>query len=356
MLGFVGMGVSGYDGISVEGVRTIKDADIIYVENFTSPVREAEVETIKRNVQGTVRTAARWQVEDGRAIIEEAREKDVVILSPGDPYVATTHIELRVRAESEGIRTFTVHGASAVTAIVGGCGLHQYKVGRTCTIMDDPSSMTTPYYTIYHNVIRGSHSILLLEYDQAGGFFLDPRRALELLLDAEAGQGRGVVVPDTYVIVVSRTGGEQQVVSGMIGSVRDASFGEPPHTIIIPGAMHFTETDALKVLSRCLDPPQEGANAAERISQQMIRRYTPMINGEIDRLRSLYRGDDAADEVFDNARRYIDDARNFMEQGNDEVAVLSIGYADGLVDALRIAKGLEPHTSAGALKRGDTAR
>ncbi|KKM27631.1 hypothetical protein LCGC14_1572750, partial [marine sediment metagenome] len=39
---------------------------------------------------------------------------------------------------------------------------------------------------------------------------------------------------------------------------------------------------------------------------------------------------------------YIKDAENFLEQGKDEVAILSIGYADGLVDSLRMAKGLEP--------------
>ena len=39
---------------------------------------------------------------------------------------------------------------------------------------------------------------------------------------------------------------------------------------------------------------------------------------------------------------YINDAENFLKQGKDENAVLSIGYADGLVDALRMAKGIEP--------------
>ena len=40
--------------------------------------------------------------------------------------------------------------------------------------------------------------------------------------------------------------------------------------------------------------------------------------------------------------KFIDDAENFLKQGKDENAVLSIGYADGLIDALRIAKGIEP--------------
>ena len=43
---------------------------------------------------------------------------------------------------------------------------------------------------------------------------------------------------------------------------------------------------------------------------------------------------------------YIKDAEIFFEQGKDELAILSIGYADGLVDALRIAKGIEPETNS----------
>jgi diphthine synthase len=46
--------------------------------------------------------------------------------------------------------------------------------------------------------------------------------------------------------------------------------------------------------------------------------------------------------VLENAELYIKDAEKFLAEGKDEVAILSIGYADGLVDALRIAKGLEP--------------
>ena len=46
--------------------------------------------------------------------------------------------------------------------------------------------------------------------------------------------------------------------------------------------------------------------------------------------------------MLENAELYIQDAEKFLEQGKDEVAILSIGYADGLVDSLRIAKGLEP--------------
>ena len=46
--------------------------------------------------------------------------------------------------------------------------------------------------------------------------------------------------------------------------------------------------------------------------------------------------------MLENAELYIQDAEKFLEEGKDEIAILSIGYADGLVDALRIAKGIDP--------------
>ena len=39
--------------------------------------------------------------------------------------------------------------------------------------------------------------------------------------------------------------------------------------------------------------------------------------------------------MLDNAEYYVDDAINFMDQGKNELAVLSIGYADGLVDCIK---------------------
>jgi diphthine synthase len=47
-------------------------------------------------------------------------------------------------------------------------------------------------------------------------------------------------------------------------------------------------------------------------------------------------------EVLENAELYIDDAERFLRQGKHELAVLTIGYAEGLIDALRFQKGINP--------------
>ena len=119
-------------------------------------------------------------------------------------------------------------------------------------------------------------------------------------------------------------------------------FGEPPHSIIIPGKLHFTESDAVSVLTECLDKPSDNSARIKSISVQMIERYVPMVRKALEEIKPLYDESKEFREVFENAKLYIDDAENFLKQGKDENAVLSIGYADGLVDALRMAKGIEP--------------
>jgi len=345
MLWFVGTGISGYDSISVEGLRVIEEADFVYLEQFTSPMTKTDLSKIKKHVRGEFRIAGRWMVEDGVEILRNSRGKRAVLLSYGDPYIATTHIELRARAEGEKIKTGTVHGASSVTSMIGECGLHYYKVGRIATIMDDPKSMTTPYYVTYRNLVEGNHTILLLEYNQEGGFFLDPKAALSRLMDAEKGQGRGVVGPDTFGIVASRIGsGDQGITAGKISRLGKADFGGPPHTIIIPGRMHFTEADALRVLTDCLDEPRSNSDATRRIAAQMIEKYVPMVRKALEEVSPRYRDSKEFGPVLENAGLYIRDAELFLQEGRDEVAVLSIGYADGLVDALRMAKGMDPRT------------
>jgi hypothetical protein len=43
-------------------------------------------------------------------------------------------------------------------------------------------------------------------------------------------------------------------------------------------------------------------------------------------------------EILDNAECYIDDAERFLKQGKFELAILSMGYAEGLIDALGMQK------------------
>ena len=343
MLWFVGLGISGTKSISIEVEKMIQEADFVYLEAFTSPISQTHEEEIKKIVNGNFKIAKRWLVEDGQEILKAAKNSTVILLSYGDPYVATTHIELRTRAKLENIETNTIHSASAVTSMIGEAGLQFYKVGRVVTIMNEKKSTITPYTTIFKNLTQGLHSIILLEYNHDKKYFLDPKNAILDLLDIEKEQKRTVLSYDTFAIIASRIGFEtQKIISGKFSNLLKTDFGEPPHSIIIPGKLHFTESDAINVLTECLDKPSDNSSKIKNTSAQMIERYVPMVRKALEEIKPLYNDSKEFQEVFENAKLYIDDAENFLKQGKDENAVLSIGYADGLIDALRMAKGIDP--------------
>ncbi len=343
MLWFVGLGISGVKSISIEAQEILSIADIVYLEQFTSPIGKTDLKEIKKLTRGEFKPVKRWVVEDGDEILKNAKNKKVVLLSYGDPYIATTHIELRTRAIKDKIKTHSVHSSSSLTSMIGECGLHFYKIGRLATIMSEMKSMTTPYFVIYKNIIEGNHTVLLLEYNQDKDFFLDPKDALLGLIKTEKGQKRKVITPSTYAIVPSRIGfRNQSIVSGKISSLLKHDFGKPPHTLIITGRFHFTESDALKILVNCLDEPYDNSEKTKKIPVQMMEKYVPMVREALEEVTPLYKGQKEYKVILENAELYIQDAEKFLEDGQDEVAILSIGYADGLVDALRLAKGLEP--------------
>src|SRR6267378_2219411 len=321
MLWFVGLGISGPDGIGLDTLQILKKADIVFFEVFTSPIPQPELLKIKKMVKGEFKTAARWMVEDGKMILKDAKKKNVVLLSYGDPYIATTHIELRTRAILEKIKTKTIHAASAITSLVGECGLHYYKVGKPVTMMNEKQSIPSVYYTIYENLIAGSHTIIILEYNNDKKFFLDPKDALSNLLLAEK---------------------EQKRVAGKLSMLKNIDFGKPPHSIIIPGRMHFTEFDALKVLAKCLDEPFDNSSKIKKISDQMLEKYIPKARKALEEITKRFKSDKSLQSVLENANLYLDDAEKFQSEGKEELAVLSIGYAEGLINALRFSKGIDP--------------
>ena len=343
MLWFIGLGVSGIPELSDNTISIIKNAEIVYLESFTSPISEDEKIQLENISTGKFKIAKRWLVEDGNEILENAKKRETVLISYGDPYIATTHLELKTRAIKDEIETKTIHSSSIVSSLIGEVGLHYYKVGKVLTIMGDPKSINTPYNTVFDNLLNRIHSVILLEYNEDKSFFLEPQNALSMLLDCEEKQKRKIISSETFGIVASRIGkNDQRIISGNIDNLIKSKFGEPPHSIIIPGKLHFTESDAVKMVTVCLDEPIDNSINFRSISEQMIEKYVPMVREALNEIKPYYENLKEYEDVLINAKLYIDDAENFLKEGKKEHAVLSIGYADGLVDALRIAKGFDP--------------
>jgi diphthine synthase len=356
MLWLIGIGVTGYKGVSLHALDILKKCDIIYFERFTSPLYEEDLFNLNSLIEGYNKTrkiipAQRWFIEDGNQIIEQAKNENVALITYGDPLIATTLTELDVRARKNSINVDVIHAASGITSLIGESGLHIYKFGRTVTMMSSPQSAVSVYNAIFDNLLSGNHTLILTEYnsDHNKFFFLDPNEVFKMLIEVEKDIRSNVISEETFVIVASRIGTEQKkIISGKIKSLIGMSFETGPHSIILTGSLHFSESDAIHALTINVDEPIDNTENIQRISVNMIKKYTPKAKQAMKQMRDIIIGENMPSlnkgsiEVLENAELYIDDAERFLRQGKHELAVLTIGYAEGLIDALRFQKGINP--------------
>ncbi len=274
-------------------------------------------------------------VEDGKEILEKASASRVVLAVQGDPMIATTHTDLRVRATSRGIRTSVVHGATSPAAAASESGLHYYKFGGTITFtLESASHHQDVYKRIHRNLLEGQHTLLLLEHDVEKGRGVDPGFVFQRLLEAENNFKRGVLSEGTLAMVLARVGMEGGAAfAGSFGALRGRSFGAPPHCVIIPGRLHFTEEEALATILG-LDKKDivDNSAAVKRTAEVLVPRYVEKAKKALVEARQSLNGKHR--ELLENAELYLKDSENFLASNEDELAMLSVGYAEGLIDAL----------------------
>ena len=250
---FIGLGLYDNKGISIRGLDEVRNAEIVFIELYTSLMPGFSLQRFEKTVGKRVSQLPRAELEDnnGRAIFEAAKKHRTVLLVPGDPMIATTHVSLRIEAEKLGIATRIVNGASVLSAVIGVSGLHNYKFGKSVTIpFPDETPSETPYRVISQNRRSGLHTLCLLDINTSDEKFLSIRDALKELLSIEEKRKKGIVTPNTLVVGIARAGGDDSVVKG--GSVKEIlnhDFGGPPQSLIFPGRLHFMEAEALIVLA-----------------------------------------------------------------------------------------------------------
>jgi diphthine synthase len=251
-LSFIGLGLHDETDMSLRALDEAKGCDILYAEFYTSAHAGMNIERIEKLVGKKVEVLKREDVEEGDLLIEKSRTHNVGFLVPGDPMMATTHIELRMRAEKEGIPTRLVHGASIFSAAAGLLGLQPYKFGRATTIPERKKGYEprSPYDVIKANKEQGLHTLVLLDIIEEEGKTLTARYALEYLLKIEEREKCNVITGDTLVCVVGDAGGSDPYVrADRIQVIMDEGIDKMAQTMVVPGKLHFMEAEALVALA-----------------------------------------------------------------------------------------------------------
>ena len=246
---FIGLGLNDEKDITVKGFNRVKKADVIYLENYTA-VLNCPIEALEKLYEKKIVLADRDMVEKNpeKTILKDAKDKNVVFLVVGDPFGATTHIDLLMRAKKAKIKTQVVHNASIISA-VGVTGLQVYKFGKTTSIPFPEKGFEpeTSYAALKENQKIGLHTLLLLDLRPKENRFMTINDAINILLKIELRRNEKVFTKDTFCIGCAKIGSlDQKIKAGKASELLKFNFGLGLHCLIVPGKMHFAEEEVIE--------------------------------------------------------------------------------------------------------------
>ncbi|XP_026861359.2 diphthine methyl ester synthase [Electrophorus electricus] len=277
MFYLIGLGLGDVKDITVKGLEVIRRCTRVYLEAYTSVLTVGK-EALEEFYGRELLLADRDMVEQAAdEILKGADVSDVAFLVVGDPFGATTHSDLVLRAVNAGIQYRVIHNASILNA-VGCCGLQLYNFGETVSIVfwTDSWKPESFYDKIKRNREMGMHTLCLLDIKvkeqstenlMRGRKIYEPPRfmtvaqAAEQLLEIVENrreQGEKLAITEETVCVgLARVGNDNQAIrAGSLREMASSDLGGPLHSMLITGHLHPLEVDMLKLFS---DP--EGLNS-----------------------------------------------------------------------------------------------
>lgn len=231
MLHIIGLGLENGE-VTQKGLEALEEADKAFAEFYTN-TETVDLEELEELTATDIEKLDREQVEREDRILEESEKHDVAFLVSGDPLTATTHYDIKHRAEEKDIDT-RVHHAPSIFTSIAETGLNVYKFGRTVTLPMEskPSSLIEH---IGKNDSIGLHTLILLDIDYPAD-----EAAQKLVEMEEELSGRETVV-------LERANQDSQQVSVMnLEEVAETEFGEPPHCLILTGEKSHMEQDFIE--------------------------------------------------------------------------------------------------------------
>lgn len=312
MLYCVGLGLADEHDITVKGLDAVRRCTRVYLEAYTS-ILLCDKSRLEAVYGKEVIVADREMVESASdAILDGADTIDVAFLVVGDPFGATTHTDLVIRARERGIPVKVVHNASIMNA-VGACGLQLYNFGQTVSLVffTDSWRPASFYDRVAENRALGLHTLMLLDIkvkeqsieNMARGrrIYEPPRymtvaQAAEQMLEiaalkaagpagtdadadadgdaveqVEAGTASGGACygPETLAVGVARLGADDQTIAcGTLAELAEHDCGPPLHSLVLVGdRVHPLELECL--LPYALDG---GARIRRLIAEIEVRR------------------------------------------------------------------------------------
>ncbi|MDO8741474.1 MAG: diphthine synthase [Candidatus Woesearchaeota archaeon] len=243
---FIGLGLNDEKDVSVKGLEIIKKADFIYLEDYTSKLN-IPIEILEKFYNKKITLATREIVEKKPdAILNNAKTKTIAFLVAGDPFAATTHIDLYLRARKENIKCYVIHNASALTSIAM-TGLQLYKFGKTTSIPFGNENVESPYDVLKENRSINAHTLFLLDLRPDENKFMSINDAIRYLLKVELRRNEKVFSEKNLCVGCVKLGSlDQEIKSGAAKELMNYKFKEGLQCLIVPSKMHFMEEEMIE--------------------------------------------------------------------------------------------------------------
>jgi len=265
----IGLGLGNEKDVTVRGLEAIRSCDAVFLEAYTSVlgVNAAKLESFYGR---PIQIADRDLVETGSdQMLQYGIGTSVALLVVGDPFGATTHTDLFLRARDLGVTVQVVHNASIMNA-VGCCGLQLYRFGHCVSLcFFRPKWQPDSFYEhVQRNRKAGLHTLCLLDikvkepdYDElvrtGRHRNLPPRymttaTAVKQLLLVEGKRQQGAYDAKTLCVALARVGQRtQRIVAAPMEQLLHVDMGGPLHSLIIAGKLDAIESKMMA----CFPPP-----------------------------------------------------------------------------------------------------
>ena len=236
MFYLIGLGLN-EKGYSREAYDSVEKSEKIYVENYTVDF-PYDFSVLEKQFKEKKLIPADREFVESMKILEEAKKKNVALLVYGNPLMATTHISLIEEAKKRKIKFSVIHGTSILDA-VSETGLQIYKFGKITSMPAwIPKKKFTPesfMEVVKENLSIDAHTLILID---VGLRFSDALNELKI-----AGKNKNIKFEK--ILVCQKLGTDKNKIFYDDISKLEEKKVQSPFCIIIPGKLHFIESEFL---------------------------------------------------------------------------------------------------------------
>lgn len=265
----IGLGLGDAKDITVKGLEIIRKCSRVYLESYTS-ILSVNQKTLEDFYGCSLIIADRDLVEsDADSILSNVENEEIAFLVVGDPFGATTHTDLVLRAQEKGAKVQVIHNASILSAI-GCCGLQLYSFGETVSIpyWTETWQPDSFYDKIASNRKRGLHTLCLLDIkvkEPTLESILSKKKVYmppKFMTVAEASDQLSSILEkkrkdtdenlafteNSLVVGLARIGSDDQnIIACSLQEMKKIDLGKPLHSLIIPAEkLHPLEINFLR--------------------------------------------------------------------------------------------------------------